>query len=430
MSMNSKFESIFRNDFVKNVLTLFSWNLLAQAVTLLSIPILTRIYTPEEFGAVALFISMVNLFAVVSNGQYDLAIVLPKRNGEAFHILIGSIFITILFSVFALLIVIVFFKPLTGAFESSTYKKIIWLLPLAVFFFGSHKSFSGWFNRSRSYKTIGVNRLIQNTGQTTIRLGRNFFSSGHWGLVTGYIVGEVISWGVMFLQLFKKEFWRLKYVSMKSVSKSLREYLNFPLFLMPMGVLNTISTNLLVFALSLVTSSTIVGHYERAWRVVTFPLTLISSSFGSVFYEKMTRTASRRRFYLLSYFGNFFLALLILFPIAIWGEAIFVFVLGSEWSIAGKIAKYILPLTISGFATQCVSSIFSVIKKNQILLIWQIIYLGLAVGWIFFAKELDVYFLLRVYSWGGAFMYLLLAFIGFIKIESNELLKSADKPLN
>lgn len=426
MSMNSTLISILKKDFAKNVLTLFSWNLLAQAVTLLSIPILTRIYTPEEFGAVALFISMVNVFAVVSNGQYDLAIVLPKRNGQAFHILVGSIFITLLFSVIALLIVIIFFNQLTGAFDSNVYKKIIWLLPLAVFFFGTHKSFGGWFNRSRSYRTIGVNRLIQNTGQTAIRLGRNIFSSGHWGLVIGYIVGEVISWGVMFFQLFKKEFWRLKHISFKSISKSLREYLNFPWFLMPMGVLNTISTNLLVFALSLVTTSTIVGHYERAWRVVTFPLSLISASFGSVFYEKMTRMTNRRKFYVLSYFGNLFLALLILFPIAFWGEAIFVFVLGSEWSIAGKIARYILPLTLFGFATQCISSIFSVIQKNQILLIWQIIYLGLAIGWIIFAKEFDVYFLLKVYSWGGAFMYALLAFIGFTKIEGDVLLKPAD----
>ena len=422
--MSSTFMSVLRNEFIKNVLTLLSWNLLAQVVTLLSIPILTRIYTPEEFGSVALFISMVNVFAVASNGQYDLTIVLPKRNGQAFHLLIGSIIITLIFSTITLFFVFIFFDKLTDSFESTVYRKIIWLLPLAVFFFGSHKSLASWFNRSRSYRVIGVNRLVQNTGQTTVRLGKGVFSNGHWGLVTGYIAGEIISWIVMFLQLFKKEFWRLKYISGKSILKMFREYLNFPLFLMPMGILNALSTNLLVFALSLVTSSTIVGHYERSFRVVTFPLSLISSSFGSVFYEKMNRTTNRRKFYVFSYFGNFFLAVLILFPIAIWGEAIFVFVLGAEWNVAGKIAKYILPLTVFGFATQCVSAIFSVVKKNQILLIWQILYLGLAISWIVFAEKFDVYFLLKVYSWGGALMYFLLAIIGFLKIDRNELVKS------
>lgn len=419
--------SILKNDFVRNVLTLLSWNSLAQVITLVSIPILTRIYTPEEFGLVALFIGMVNVFAVASNGQYDLAIVLPKRNGQAFHLLVGSVFLALIFSIITLFIVVVFFDRLSGIFEVDVYKKIIWLLPLAVFLVASHKSLTSWYNRSRAYRLIGANRLIQNSGQTGVRLGRNFFSNGHWGLVVGFFAGEVISWGVMVIQILKKEFWRLKYLSIKSIIKSFREYLNFPLFLMPMGILNTFSTYLLVFALSLVTSSTMVGHYERAWRVINFPLSLISSSFGSVFYEKMNRTSSRRKFYLFSYFGNLFLALLILFPIAIWGEAIFTFVLGTEWSIAGKIARYILPLTVFGFATQCVSTIFSVVKKNQILLIWQIVYLGLAIGWIIFAEKLDVYFLLRVYSWGGGFMYVLLAFIGFNKIKDDELIKSTFK---
>jgi len=409
--------SILKNDFVRNVLTLLSWNSLAQLITLVSIPILTRIYTPEEFGLVALFIGMVNVFAVASNGQYDLAIVLPKRTGQTFHLLVGSVFLALIFSIITLFIVVVFFDKLSGLFEADVYKKIIWLLPLAVFLVASHKSLSSWYNRSRAYRIIGVNRLIQNTGQTGVRLGRNFFSNGHWGLVMGFFAGEVISCGVMVIQILKKEFWRFKYLSIKSIIKSFREYLNFPLFLMPMGILNSFSTYLLVFALSLVTSSAMVGHYERAWRVINFPLSLISASFGSVFYEKMNRTSNRCKFYLLSYFGNLVLALLILFPIAIWGEEIFSFVLGPEWVIAGRIARIILPLTIFSFATECISTIFSVLKKNQLLLVWQIAYLAFAIGWIVFASKFDVYLLLKVYSIGGAFMYVLLAFIGFINIK-------------
>ena len=302
-------------------------------------------------------------------------------------------------------------------FEAGIYRKIVWLIPLSIFLVGSHKSVNGWFNRSRSYRLIGVNRLIQNSGQTGVRFGRNLFSDGNLGLVVGFITGELVSWIVMVLQLFKKEFWRFKYLSIKSAIKSLREYLNFPLYLMPMGVLNTLSTYLLVFALSLVSSSTLVGHYERAWRVLNFPLSLISSSFGSVFYEKMTRTINQRMFYLLSYFGNLGIALLILSPIAIWGETIFSFVLGPEWTVAGRIARIILPLTIFSFATECVSTIFSVIKKNQFLLVWQIAYLALAIGWIVFAKGVDIYFLLKIYSFGGAILYILLAYIGFLNIK-------------
>jgi len=264
---------------------------------------------------------------------------------------------------------------------------------------------------------MGVNRLIQNSSQAGVRLGRNFFSNGNWGLVTGFIVGEILSWFTMILQLFKKEYWRLRYISFKSTSKALKEYINFPIYLMPMGVLNSISIYILVFALSIISTTATVGHYERAWRVINFPLVLISSSFGSVFYEKMTRTSNRKRLYLYSYFGNLVLAMLILSPIAFWGEDIFSFVLGSDWRVAGKIARIILPLTIFNYATSCISTIFSVIKKNQLLLIWQTIYLALAVGWIYFAKSSDIYFLLNIFSIGGAILYAVLAYVGFVHIE-------------
>jgi O-antigen/teichoic acid export membrane protein len=193
MAMNSSVSAFLKNDFIRNIFTLLTWNSLAQIVTLVSIPILTRIYTPEEFGAVALFIGMVNVFSVASNGQYDLAIVLPKRRGQAFHLMVGSIIITLIFSFLSLLLIIIFFDRLTGMFEAGIYRKIIWLLPLSVFLVGSHKSLTCWFNRSRSFRLIGVNRLIQNSGQTGMRLGRNLFSNGHCGWISSrgsYFMGR------------------------------------------------------------------------------------------------------------------------------------------------------------------------------------------------------------------------------------------------
>jgi O-antigen/teichoic acid export membrane protein len=135
----------------------------------------------------------------------------------------------------------------------------------------------------------------------------------------------------------------------------------------------------------------------------------------------MNRTASRRKLYLYSYFGNLGVAILILFPVAVWGEAIFSFVLGPDWVVAGRISRIILPLTIFSFATECVSTTFSIVKKNQLLLVWQIVYLAMAIGWIAFASKSDIYFILKIYSVGGAFLYILLAYIGFVKIEKSEL---------
>ena len=418
--MIDKLRIIRKNEFFQNVVDLFTGNAISQGITLLSIPILTRIYSPEEFGVVALFIGFINVLAVASNGRYDMAIVLPKKNGEAFHILVGSIVVSFVFSGLSLIFIYIFYNKLVALFGANAYRSIVWLIPLCVFLVGSHKSLYYWFSRTRSFKFMGNTRIVQSAGQTGVRLGHDIFSNGHWGLAIGFIVGEVLSWGMLIIKIFRKEFWRFKYISLKSTIKSLKEYYNFPLFLMPMGVLNSFAVYLLIFALSLVTTSTMVGHYERAWRVINFPLSIISASFGSVFYEKMNRTENRHRFYIYSYLGNLLLASIILFPVAIWGESIFGFILGSDWAIAGRIARVILPLTIFSYATECISTIFSVVKRNQLLLIWQIVYLIFAVGWIYISKEIDLFLVLKIYSIGGAFLYAFLALIGYFQIGENK----------
>ena len=59
---------------------------LAQAIPIIISPILTRIYTPEDFGLLALFLSITNIIGSVANGRYELAIMLPKEDEDAINI--------------------------------------------------------------------------------------------------------------------------------------------------------------------------------------------------------------------------------------------------------------------------------------------------------------------------------------------------------
>lgn len=403
----------FKNDFFKNIFTLITGNAIAQIIGLLAIPILSRMYTPEEFGEVALFIGIVNVIAIAANARYDMAIVPPKRSSQAFHLFAGSIGITMVVTLLLFIVIAVFKGTIASLFEAAVFKRIIWLLPLLVFLLASHKSMHFWFNRRKDYKTIAQNRVILSATQTGAKLGRFMYSSGHLGLVVGTIVGEAVAWFVYVLKIVRKDFWRLKYLSFRSMQKAFVEYSNFPKFLMPMAVINAFSVNILIFSLSAIASSTIVGFYERAWRVINMPFSLLSTSFGNVFYEQMTRTSNPKRLYLVSYFANLAIASVVLTPIMFWGESIFTFVLGEDWTVAGTIAKLIVPLTVSNYATACVSNVFSVYKKNQLLLVWQIAYLVIVVSWIFVARLYDIYFLIRIYAFIGATIYAVLAYMGY-----------------
>ena len=71
---------MLRSSGVRNFAKLFSANVVAQAIGLLVYPILTRIYSPEDFGLLNLFLSIGNVLVILSTMEYYNAIVLPSED--------------------------------------------------------------------------------------------------------------------------------------------------------------------------------------------------------------------------------------------------------------------------------------------------------------------------------------------------------------
>ena len=71
------------NASLKHIAMIAGGTTLAQGINILSTPILSRIYSPEDFGVTAVFISMVSILSVISALRYDLAIPLPKTERYA-----------------------------------------------------------------------------------------------------------------------------------------------------------------------------------------------------------------------------------------------------------------------------------------------------------------------------------------------------------
>lgn len=126
-------KNYFKSEFNKNVTTLFTGTVIAQAIPIAISPILSRLYSPDEFGVWALYVSLVMFFSVFSTGRYQFAIMLPKEKKEAINILGLSFIILIIFCLLFSLIIWVFYDVLR-LYES--FRKIeywIYFLPVSIF---------------------------------------------------------------------------------------------------------------------------------------------------------------------------------------------------------------------------------------------------------------------------------------------------------
>ena len=73
----------------RNFAKLLSANVVAQAIGLLVYPVLTRLYAPDDFGLLNLFLSIGGILSILATAEYQYAIVLPKEQSDAvacFHV--------------------------------------------------------------------------------------------------------------------------------------------------------------------------------------------------------------------------------------------------------------------------------------------------------------------------------------------------------
>src|SRR5574344_2469539 len=106
--MQIPFKSYFASDFIKNVFTIFTGTVIAQAIPFLVEPIIARIYSPADFAVLYVYLSVANLFSIIATGRYELAIMLPKDDKKSINLIGVSLIISLIISALSLLIVLIF----------------------------------------------------------------------------------------------------------------------------------------------------------------------------------------------------------------------------------------------------------------------------------------------------------------------------------
>ena len=121
-----------KSNYFKNILVLLTGTTLSQSIPVIASPILTRLYSPEDFGVFALFLSLTSLFAVIATGKYDLAIIIPRKDIEAKYLIILSLIIS--FFVILLVLVLVFtqYDLIKSLFPKVTVYDWLYILPISI----------------------------------------------------------------------------------------------------------------------------------------------------------------------------------------------------------------------------------------------------------------------------------------------------------
>jgi O-antigen/teichoic acid export membrane protein len=341
---------------------------IAQAIPIAISPILTRIYTPEDFGVFALFLAIVTIFGSIANGRYELAIMLPKKDEEAINIFALGLIITCFISLILLILVILFNDYFTNLLGNKEISLWLYFVPIAVFLTGLFNILNYFNNRKKQYKDLAKANIIKSIVLAIVQLSIGFLKTGASGLVTGQIFSQVFANTKLLTNIIKDKALISK-ISKVKVFALAKRYKDFPKYSMWAILANSLSQNLINILISSFYNIATLGFYSLVQRVLGMPSSLIGSSIGQVFFQQATKEKQQTDKAIKTF--NSTVKKLIIIGLPSFGilffivEDLFAFVFGDTWRIAGTYAQIVMPLFFIRFVSSTVSVILTVFEKQR-----------------------------------------------------------------
>lgn len=418
--------NIKKNQFIKNVSKLLLGTGFAQGLTVLSAPILTRLFSPEEFGVFSLYTSITAILLVLSTGKYELSFILPKDNREAELLLILSKIILITFSFILLILGFMFGDILLSYFVQETDSLLNWtlwiMIPIGIFLMGMYNIQKYWETRFQRFGVQSKAEVIRSSSGLSFQLISGVLAIGSSGLIIGQIIGQLCSNIFLLLKKSNKHKIKLSRQNIKEIKRVALLYVDFPKYNLPQALLNSMSSKSLPILLTFFFSPVLAGLYAISYRIIKLPSQLMSEAVKKVFYQKASEYNNRgKKLFQILLKTTLVLIGIILIPsliIIIYGPQLFAFVFGVEWEIAGIYAQLLIPYVAMGFINKPAFSIIKILKWQRFLLLAEIFssilkIVGFSIGAIYYNSLIAV----AVFSFTGAIINLTIVIIVFISTK-------------
>ena len=424
--MLSLWGSLFRHfktkgSFGRSVALLTGGTAIGQLIMVVATPILTRLYTPEEFGILASFSAVLGMLSGAAALRYELAIPLPEKECDAVALVILALAVALALSFIVSLLIwgtgssFLEWAGLTSLFP------YMWFLPVGMFFACTYQIFNYWAIRQRAYGAIGKTRLSQATGNVLTQGVAGIVGWGPIGLVLGNLVGRML--GIVTLARgFRKAVSQREGIDIFAVAQ---RYIRFPMYSSVATTLNIAGAQLPVLLITIYFGTEAAGWLLLSQRIMGVPMSLIGHSAGQVFTGEAA-TLSRvdpAGFYQLFLRVSrhlFMLGCPVLLLIGLVAPLFFGKLLGPGWEMSGSITLVLSPMYIAQFIVSPISQTLTILERQDLQLYSDIIRLAVGVGSIWLTGGVfDLTALVSIGIYGLAMLvaYLLLGFMSLVILK-------------
>jgi len=360
----------------KNIMIMVGGRIIAQSIPILLTPLLTRIYSPVEFGTFAVFSAIVSFIAMISNARYCVAIILPKKEQNAQKLVSISSIFTISVSVIFGLFLIFYGKPFFELLSASILNKYLIIVVSSILFVGLYEPLFYYGLREKIYKGLASNVIWQALTLISVRLLLGYLGYTESGLMISYLISYIVSFILLSFRL--KISIRQHILNLDSNLKSLlKRYINFPKFSLfgdSLSVLSSTAPNLL---LNSIFGSAATGYFNLSDKVLGSPIWFVTSSVGDVFKQEASEqyrsVGSCEKVFMKTTRSLIKIGIIPFLIIFFAVPPLVPFIFGANWAPAGEYIRIFSIMYFSSFIVNPTSYIIFIVGKQKYGIFFQII---------------------------------------------------------
>jgi len=397
-----------------DVLKLVTGSGAAQLFVVISMPVLSRIYAPGDFGILGVFMSTVTISAVFVTGRYETAIPIPDADRDAWGLLKLTLYLSF-FTQILIYLVLLFWRP--GVLQSLSYLK--WLIPVGIFIMVVITTTEFWLNRKGQFALVAGSRVA---GAVVLSLSQILFGIkgfGMKGLLLGFILGLMSTAAINMWKSLK-----IKPPGPVSVVELAKSYMRFPKYLLAAQVFNTGANHLPALIIGNCLGTAAAGLYTVGYRAMGV-LDLVATAVSQIFYPRAARqynsTGECKDLYRKTV-SALSITAMILFPVSFWVlPDLFAFVLGKEWYQAGELARWLFPMFFMRFVISPVSALFYIASRQHLYMYRQVLLFALVLVSLYTGVgHQSVFIAVGLYSLSYVLSYLIDGIVSFNLAKGNK----------
>lgn len=359
------------NAFFRRVAMLSASVALGQLIIYATSPLISRLYSPADFGVVASYFATLTAVSFLGTFNYELAVPIERNALDAVSLVRAALTLLVASTVLLLVVVIVIPRSAIDKVASGDLGGLVYLLPLGFFLVGAYQVFVQWAYRLQDFRNISKTRIVQPAGQAVINIALGVASVGAIGLLAGRVTGQ--SAGTLSLAKPMLGFVRASKERRVPIRPMLRRYRHFCIYTTPRRYLGDMVNALPLLFLGRVHSADAVGLYSFAMTTIQSPLNVLGDSISSVYIAQSARDRYTDRKLMRRRGDQIAVALVgisvvIVGALLLVGPEVFSVVFGSRWREAGTYSAFVAIAACARFAFKPSSSIFDVLERQGVAL--------------------------------------------------------------